>query len=557
MRVFSLIQALSFCLLVQAGHGQLTNQPNVLLILVDDMGWSDLGAFGGEIETPHLDRMAQQGLRFTQFHTTAKCFPSRAALLTGKYPEQVGMDESPLGTIRDSSTIARELRALGYWTFMVGKHHGSDNPVELGFERYMGLRDGASNHFNPSTIARPGEPEPARKAFMAREGRWWCFDLKCARGYVPEQKDFYTTDSYTNWALEFLQTARNDASPFFLYLSYQAPHDPLQAWPNDIEVYLDRYAQGYAAIADARFSRMRESGLIDARFPRSAPTYKDWDQLTEEERGIEARRMAVYAAMIDRIDQNVGRLLDYLERSGEIDQTLILFASDNGSSAEQVLDETGEHEIGAEHEIGTVGRWASLGPDWANVSNTPFRYYKNYSFEGGMAAPLILYWPEGIADPGRVVSTNTHLIDVFPTLLSVAVAPITEKGTPNWDSLGLEGMDLSAYLRASEPLERGRPVFQRWHLGRSVRTERWKLVSQAIASESSWRQMLERLRSQPSMTSQQLRAAAQAEAHGGHWQLYDMNRDVTETTDVARLHPDVVAELSSAYDRWLERVKPH
>ena len=585
VRVRLLIVALTLCILVQAGHGQLASRPNVLLILVDDMGWSDLGAYGGEIDTPHLDRLARLGLRFTQFHTTAKCFPSRSALLTGKYPEQVGMDQSPLGQIRDSSTIAMELRALGYRTFMVGKHHGSDNPVNLGFDRYVGLRDGASNHFNPGTHARAGEPEPARKVFMAPEGRWWCFDLECIQGYMPERTDFYTTDAYTDWALEFLRDAPEHASPFFLYLSYQAPHDPLQAWRDDIERYLARYAQGYAGIADARYSRMRDSGLIDARFPRSAPNYRNWHQLSEAERSSEARRMAVYAAMIDRIDQNVGRILEHLEQWEEIDQTLILFTSDNGASAEQVLDETGRQEIGAQYEIGSVGRWASLGPDWANVSNTPFRYYKNYSFEGGMAAPLILHWTNGIVDPGRVVSANTHLIDIFPTLLSVAqtsdpnsgtpnpnsnptsgtpnpdpdpdserTARIETSRTPNGRSLGLEGMDLSTYMRSSEALVRGQPVFQRWHLGRSARTERWKLVSQAVADETDWREILRQLQSQ-SISPDQLRMLAQAQAQGGDWQLYDMTRDITETTDVAQLHPQVVTTLASAYDRWLERVK--
>ena len=523
------------------------DQPNMIVILVDDMGWSDLGAFGGEIRTPNLDALAFDGLRFTGFHTTAKCFPSRAALLTGRYPEQVGMDAAPVSLTEGSITIAHALRALGYDTFMVGKHHGTDNPVDLGFDRYVGLRDGASNHFNPGVRARAGEPEPARKAFMAPEGRWWCFDAECVQGFTPEQDDFYTTDAYTDWALEFLQGASQGSAPFFLYLSYQAPHDPLQAWPEDIGPYLDIYAQGYEAIADARYERMRDAGLIDARYPRAMPTYRDWTQLDRTQRQSEAQRMAVYAAMIDRVDQNIGRLIEHLRGQGQLDRTLIVFASDNGASAEVVLDETGDKEIGAEYEIGSVGRWSSLGRDWANVSNTPFRDFKNSAFEGGAASPLILHWPSGTLQPGRVIAANTHLIDLFPTLLAAA-----DEEEPS-QAHTLEGMDLTGYLRSSLPIERAGPVFQRWQLGRSVRTEKWKLVSQGTAGEVDW-QAVHRLRTQGALTAEKWRALNLAAATPGAWQLFDMTRDRTETKDVSELHPKVVEELAAAYARWLARV---
>ena len=584
MRLKILIPAILLCVLSQFSHGQVHSRPNVILILVDDMGWSDVGAFGGEIATPHIDRLAAGGLRFTQFHTTAKCFPSRAALLTGRYPEQVGMDESPTGVIRDSVTIAQALGAAGYRTLMVGKHHGGDHPLDLGFERYAGLRGGASNHFNPGISARDGEPEPARKTYMAPEGRWWCFDRKCVQGYAPERKDFHTTDAYTDWALDllaehlhgtsgdsqaagrlFLPRERRDvlgqaegsrgASPFFLYLAFQAPHDPLQAWPSDIERYLGRYEAGYAAIADARYRRMRDTGLIDGRYPRSTPTFRDWARLTPGERKEQARRMAVYAAMIDRIDQNLGRLVAYLERSGELGRTLILFTSDNGASAEIVPGATGEGEIGEQHPIGSVGRWATLGADWANVSNTPFRYYKNHAFEGGAAAPLITHWPDGIREPGRVVSANAHLIDLLPTLLTVTGARDTEAAGLLAENPRLEGIDLSAYLQSPDLIQRAQPVFQRWGLGRSVRTHRWKLLSQATAKESGLQQFL-RWRAQQAAAPGPLQPPSPPPVEHGDWQLYDMRVDRTETTDVAALHPQVVARLASAYDQWLNRVKP-
>ncbi len=509
------------------GSGPVDTRPNIVVILVDDMGWSDLGAFGGEIETPQLDRLAGNGLRFTQFHTTAKCFPSRAALLTGLYPEQVGLDESPLGRIDAGVTIAEALGPAGYRTFMVGKHHATDNPAERGFDRYVGLRDGASNHFNPGVVARPGEPEPARKKSKAEAGRMWCFDLDCRRGFSPDES-FYTTDYYTDRAIEFIG-AGDDDTPFFLYLAYQAPHDPLHAWPGDIARYAGRYADGYAVHAQARYRRMRELGVTDGSFPRTPPGHRPWASLSAAERSDAARRMAVYAAMTDRLDQNVGRLVELLEETGRLDNTLILFTSDNGASAERVFDETGTREIGDGHPIGTVGRWASLGRDWANVSNTPFRYYKNHSHEGGSASPLIVHWPRAVREPGRIVAANTHLIDIFPTLLAASGARYPAAQPDGAKPPPLEGMDLSPYLQSSQPLQRGKPVFQRWQRGRSVRTEQWKLLS--------W-------------------SATGAGAEAGDWELYDMAVDKTETNDVAAEYPAVVEELSAAYDAWLARVKP-
>jgi len=264
--------------------------------------------------------------------------------------------------------------------------------------------------------------------------------------------------------------------------------------------------------------------------------------------------MAVYAAMIDGIDQNLGRLIAYLERSGELDRTLILFTSDNGASAEIVPSATGEGEIGEQHPIGSVGRWATLGGDWANVSNTPFRYYKNHAFEGGAAAPLIMHWPEGIREPGRVVSANAHLIDLLPTLLTVTGARDTEAAGLLAENPRLEGIDLSAYLQSPDLIQRAQPVFQRWGLGRSVRTDRWKLLSQATAKESGLQRFL-RWRAQQAAAPGPLQPPSPPPVEHGDWQLYDMRVDRTETTDVAAFHPQVVAQLASAYDQWLQKVK--
>lgn len=509
-------------ILVSAGCSMSDEEPppNILLLVADDLGWSDIGAYGSEVATPNLDALAFEGVRFTQFHTVPKCFPSRATMLTGLYPEQVGRATEPYSAFSAGTTIAESLSAAGYRTYMVGKHHGTDNPLDFGFDHYSGLRDGASNHFNPGISARPGEPEPARKRGIREAGRWFCFDRECQRGWMPDDPDYYSTDNYTDWALGYLEDAASAGQPFFLYVAYQAPHDPLHAWPEDIGRYQIQYRDGYELIGRNRYRKMQELGLIDDSFPRAAATHRDWGAMTVADRSDAIQRMAVYSAMIDRLDQNIGRLVARLQETGELDNTLIVFTSDNGASAELVFAEDSDEEIGAEYPIGTVGRWASLGADWANVSNTPFRMYKNYSHEGGSAVPLILHWPSGIDRAGAIVHDNTHAIDLVPTLLAAA-------DTRAGGDITLPGIDLTPYLGSDETPHRNDPTFTRWSKGRSVRTARWKLVSWAGDEES---------------------------AEDGQWQLYDMWVDKTETDDVAAEHPEVVRDLAAAYGKWLESV---
>ncbi|TQV86222.1 sulfatase-like hydrolase/transferase [Exilibacterium tricleocarpae] len=494
--------------------------PNIVLILVDDLGWSDLGAYGSEIPTPNLDSLAAAGLRFTQFHNHAKCFPSRAALLTGLYPQQVNRAERAYTPMTDAATIASSLKAAGYRTLMVGKHHGIENPISFGFDRYRGLRDGAANHFNPGPRARPGEPPPARKRV-----RTWCFDGDCTNTYQPPDPQFYSTDAYTDWAIEFLRETRSrqPIQPFLLYLAYQAPHDPLQAPAANVHKFAGQYRQGYASIARARYARMRATGLIDDSFALPAPTYRTWSTLSAAERREQTLRMQVYAAMIDRLDENIGRLVEFLQAGDLFDNTLILFMSDNGASAEWVLTGTPPREIGHTHPIGSVGRWASLGPDWAGVANTPYRFYKNYSHQGGVATPLIAHWPTGIKQPGRIVHEPGYFLDIHPTLLAVTGAVYT--GGPAGATADLPGADLSPLLHKDVTIKRPQPIFQRWQHSRSVRDGRWKLVSHAEGKT----------------------------AEAGTWALYDMQRDKTETRDLAAHHPAIVARLAGAYDRWHAR----
>jgi len=480
-----------------------SEKPNIIFILVDDMGWSDIGCYGGEIDTPNIDRLAADGIRFNRFYNTSKCFPSRACLLTGTYAQLNGNARSH-GDLENAVTLGEALQPAGYLTFAVGKHHGTENLYHRGFTHYYGLRHGASNHFNPG-YQRPGEVAPAQKRL-----RPFCFDQRTEFPYTPgKDLDYYSTDTYTDWAIGFIERYRDDPAPFFLYLSYQAPHDPLQAWPDDIAKYQGVYDVGYEAIAEARYQRQLAMGLIDERFPRSEPTHRPWDSLSEEEQEDQALRMAVYAAMVDSVDQNIGRLLQTLQEQGELDNTLSLFASDNGSSAEIVRIGSGP--------IGTLGRWASLGPDWANVGNTPFRLYKNDSHEGGIRTPLIAHWPASIERGGTVSEFTGHFIDIMPTLLDLAgtTYPESHQGRA---IVPPSGISFASILRQQPASIRAEPIFWEWGRGRAIADHRWKLV----------------------------------QFEGQPWELYDFAANQTETQDIAPERPDLVQRLSAAHAEWLE-----
>ncbi len=501
-------RVLPFVLLLSSisSAGATAERPNVVLILADDMGFSDLGCYGSEIATPNLDALAAGGVRFTQVYNTSKCFPSRACLLTGCYAQQVGMDRGPR-EITGGVTLGELLRPAGYHTFFSGKHHGTENPFERGFDRYFGLRDGACNYFNPG-LQREGEPKPAQK----RKNRAWCIDEATFQPYTPEDESFYTTDAFTDAALGFLETTRDSGRPFFLYVAYNAPHDPLQAWPSDIARYEGRYDAGWAPIRAARWAKQREMGLFSDQVVLSAPDYGDWEALSPDERAEEARRMEVYAAMVDRLDQNVGRVITKLRDLEAYENTVILFASDNGGSSEVV-------RIG-EGEIGGPTRWASLQKRWANVSNTPFRRYKNHSHEGGICTPLIAHWPKGIEADDRWIREPAHFVDIWPTLaeLARATAPTEFRGGPVPKP---SGQSLVPLLQGLE-FERRAPLFWQWGSGKAVRDGNWKAVR-----------------------------------HGqdGAWELYDIAHDRTEQVDLAGEHPQVAARLAARWEAWYGSVK--
>lgn len=497
---FIVISLIAGCASKQTKEESNHAPPNIILILADDLGYSDIGCFGSEISTPNLDRLAENGIRFTQFYNTSKCFPSRASLLTGAYAQQVGMISGP-GEITNGITLGEMFRMAGYRTLWSGKHHGTENPVTRGFDRYYGLRDGASNHFNPG-LQREGEGKPAQK----RNNRAWCIDEQLYQPYTPESSDFYTTDYFTNYALDWLDEYKNEDKPFFLYLAYTAPHDPLMAWPEDIAKYEGKYMEGYEEVRRKRFERQKEMNLFGNKYQLPESQHRKWEALSEEEKREEDRKMAVYAAMIDRMDQNIGRVIQKIKALGEEENTLILFASDNGASAEVVhLEGSGA--------IGAMTRWTSLGPDWANVSNTPLRYFKNYSYEGGIRTPLIAYWPAGIAGKGRISHAPLHFIDFMSTFAEIAGVSYPES-YHNEPIMPLQGISFLPVFKG-EQLERNAPLYWQWSKGKAIREGDWKLVS--------W---------------------------NGDWELYDLKEDPTERHDLKGEFPEKTKELTESYNIW-------
>jgi arylsulfatase len=461
-----------------------SDKPNILLVLVDDMGFSDIGAYGSEVQTPNLDRLASQGIRFNQFRNTSKCYPTRAALITGQYAQRVGMSDRP-GSLKNHTTLGEVLRTAGYKTLMVGKHHGLDNPYDMGFDHYWGMRDGAANHFNPG-YQRDGETFPAQKR---QNQRVFCFDAKCVQPFTPDRKDYYTTDSFTD--------------------------------------YEGKYDDGYEAIASARYERQIELGIIDAQtHSRSKAMHRNWDGLSAKEQAREARAMSVYSAMIDSIDQNLGRVLAHLDETGELSNTLVIFLSDNGASAEVV-------EIG-EGEIGAIDRWASVGGHWSNVSNVPFKGYKNSSFEGGVQTPFIVNWPGVIPPTSAVNETSSHLVDVMATLVDITGATYP-KSSVGWPVGDMDGISLLPAFR-NGTMERDKPIFFQFGGGKAVIDGHWKLV----VHEAS-----------PKETESGLWDFSTLE-----WELYDLSTDRTEINNLAKSNPDRLAELKKKYDAWWTQVEP-
>jgi len=506
--------------------GQSADRPNIILIMADDLGFSDLGCYGSEIHTPNLDALAEGGLRFTQFYNNAKCAPSRASLLTGLYPQKVSEYRAE-GYV----TIAQVLKAAGYRTLITGKSSGlAGLPDDQGFDRSYVLNDGACNYFNPG-LKRPGENEPGRK--WLNELRPWAQDGEILRPYTPKDKNFYATDAFTSQAIEYLDQYGKEENPFFLYLPYTAPHFPLHAWPEDIAKYRGKYKIGWDVIRRQRYERMIELGLIYDRWKLSERDTQvvDWEKV-EDKDGADLE-MAVYAAMIDRMDQGIGRIMAKVRELRIEEDTLVLFLSDNGSCAE---DYRAFQSTNKEIPPGPMESYRTLGVGWTNASNSPFRKYKWWNHEGGMATPLIAYWPRVIKEGGRITHQVGHLMDIMATCLDIGDAdyPATHNGHEVHPPKG------KSLLPIFEGREREEHEAIFWQYGGScaVRQGKWKLVSAHLNLRTG---------------IDHFQLQNEWEAEKVPWELYDMESDRTELTDLAEQLPEKVKELARLFGEWRDR----
>ena len=529
-------------------------RPNVIIILADDMGFSDLGCYGSEIHTPHIDAMAEQGVRFAQFYNMARCCPTRAALLTGLYPHQAGigamnqkLDHNPAyqGELNDKCvTMAEVLRGSGYHTGMVGKWHlchlnvaqmplpqakkmlnfQADGPISdskanwpcnRGFEEHWGTIPGVENYYDPYGLVHNEET------------------------IKPDKPDFYYTDFITDHAVQMVDTYSADTKPFFMYVAYTAPHWPMQAREADIEHYADTYSAGWDAIRQTRFDKQIAMGMVNKDWGLSPRAFNHGLDDGESQVGPwagapakqwQARRMAVYAAMIENLDRGVGRILDEINARGIDKNTMVIFLSDNGACQENV--QPGWYDVPSKTRDGktiAVGNkssqmpgpedvYQSYGPAWANASNTPFRKFKHFTEEGGISAPFIVHWPGTVNQTGQIQHEQVgHVIDLMPTVLDATGAsyPKTFKSaeiTPE------EGIDLLPVIKGGATIDRG-PLCWEHEGNRAIRIGDWKLVA----------------------------------PHGEPWKLFNMITDRTELHDVSEKNPDKVKELHAAYDAWVKR----
>ena len=477
-------------------------RPNIVLIMVDDMGYSDIGCYGGEVQTPNLDRLAKNGLRFTQFYNTAKCHTTRAELLTGNYAYSIGDNNMEHG-----ATFGEVLRPIGYRTLIAGKWHQKPLPTTRGFDRYFGLADGCSNFFNPGLKARPGEGPPGRKG--KTRVRRWAIEDRVIMGYTSPDKKFYHTDAFTSYAIDRLDEYKGEDKPFILYLPYTAPHYPLHAWPEDIAKYRGKYRVGWDVIRKQRFARMNEMGLIGPNHRLTPRASRAWDELTEKQKDEEDLKMAVYAAMIDRVDQNLGRLFGKLRELGKWDNTLIMFLTDNGACPEQP-------NTTPNIPPGPVESYRTVSVGWANASNTPYKKFKSTDYEGGIRTPFIAHWP-GVINPGMTGKVG-HIIDISATFRDITGATYPREILGNRTKPPV-GKSLLPIFKGKQR-EPHAEIY--WHFSRAnaIRQGDLKVV----------------------------RA-------GKSWELYDLKADPSEMNNLSKKMPEKTAELAKMWEAWREDYK--
>ena len=503
---------LSACRSQPAAQESSSRRPNIVMIMADDMGYSDLGCYGSEIPTPNLDRLGHGGMRFTNHHTNNMCVPTRAALMTG-IQNDISVQKGVMHA--SAATVAQSLQAAGYHTLMSGKWHlaGSledlpNMPCQKGFDRYFGMLFGSADYYQVHGLMRDNQHVPG----------------EC------KADDFYLTDAISDNAVSFLKEAEPRDQPFFLYLAYTAAHWPLHAFPEDIERHKGKYAGGWDALRASRHARMKELGVVNPDWPLS-PRNEEvtaWEDSPDKE--WQQRRMEVYAAQIEVMDRGIGRVLAELERQGKFDETLICFQIDNGGChVEYPPDRKGDFLFKTTRDgrpmrpgnlpelmPGPEGTFQSYGHGWANASNTPFRLFKQYDHEGGIRTPLIAHWP-GVIAAGSLTDSLSHVIDLAPTFLEAAGAPALAEGGGG-PALPFDGRSLLPVFKGQTRPE-PETLFWQWNHGRALRQGKWKIVA----------------------------------ADKGAWELYDVEADGTELNNLAAGIPEKVAELEAAWNAWQSR----
>lgn len=508
--------AFALAVVVASARSAGPNRPNIVIILVDDMGFADIGCYGSEIPTPNLDSLASGGLRFTQFYNTARCCPTRASLLTGLYPHQAGVGHMVedlgvpgyRGYLNDRCmTIAEVLRGAGYFTAMTGKWHVGTPPDkwprQRGFDRFYGSEAGGFYY----------RPKGDRKVISD--------DTVLYTSTNPPPADWYSTDAWTDNAVKFVGEAVAAKKPFFLYLAHNAPHFPLQAPPEDIAKFRGKYKIGWDKLREQRHAKQIQLGIMDKAWPLSprADEVKAWEKLTPEEQDRFDNIMAIYAACVEHMDRSVGRFVAALKERGVFDNTLLLFLSDNGGNAESGP----KGRLEGPGAFGAVDSMVYCGQSWATLENTPLRRYKHFNHEGGISTPLIAHWPARIKDAGQLRTQPGHLVDLMATCVDVSGA----KYPTEFKGKAVQPMEGRSLVPAfdNKPIQRDALYWE--HEGNAaIRVGDMKLV---------------RL------------------GRNGPWELYDLKADRTELHNLADAKPDLAKQLAAKWEAWAERanVKPY
>ena len=532
-----LFSILLISILITACNKQKKNEsksrPNIIVIMADDLGYSDLGCYGGEIETPNLDKLAKGGIRFTQFYNAARCCPTRASLLTGKYPHQAGLDKNGQSLSRNAATIAEVLKENGYRTGMTGKWHLSETKeLKNPKEQLLWL-----SHRKDNNVFAPLKSYPSNRGFEQHWGVIWgvinFFDPFSLVHNEKEIKnvpdDFYMTDFITDKSIDLIDEFSKDQNPFFLYVAHTAPHWPLHALPEDIVKYKGVYDEGWNKLRENRYKGLIEKGIIK---PETAPLAKNesgklWAE--NKEKAWESKHMEAHAAMVDRMDQGIGRLIDKLKKTGEYKNTLILFLADNGASSERGyppgFDRPGHNRNGEEiiypnqkyNRPGDELTWGYLGDAWAGALNAPFRYWKRESFEGGICSPFIMHWPEGLRGKENTINYGvSHVIDILPTFLEITATSYPDR-VNGFKTTPIEGRSMLPLIKG-EANATNDTLFWEHETGKALRIGDWK-ISALI---------------------------------GGEWELFNLAKDRTETNNLAAIMGEKVEEMEAV---WLQEYK--